>query len=145
MAMAAVAADENTSIFLTGLRNAHALETEAVQIIERQLDRLTSYPEMKQRIHMHLEETRNQQRRLEEILSSHGDSPSTFKEAALGFMGNVAALAHPNIRVITVAPHEAEFWDSPGTVISYVKMAAAAISNTRPEVGENRKVSMESM
>ena len=51
----------------------------------------------------------------------------------------------PNIRVITVAPHEAEFWDSPGTVISYVKMAAAAISNTRPEVGENRKVSMESM
>ena len=94
MAMAAVAADENTSIFLTGLRNAHALETEAVQIIERQLDRLTSYPEMKQRIHMHLEETRNQQRRLEEILSSHGDSPSTFKEAALGFMGNVAALAH---------------------------------------------------
>ena len=94
MAMAAVAADENTTIFLTGLRNAHALETEAVQIIERQLDRLSGYPEMMQRLRMHLEETRSQQRRLEDILSSHDDSPSAFKEAALGFMGNVAALAH---------------------------------------------------
>jgi general stress protein 26 len=48
----------------------------------------------------------------------------------------------PNIRVLTFTPDDAEFWDSPGTVISYVKMAAAAVSNTRPEVGENRKVSM---
>ena len=48
----------------------------------------------------------------------------------------------PNIRVITVQPHEAEFWDSPGTIISYVKMAAAAVSNTRPAVGEHQKVPM---
>jgi general stress protein 26 len=48
----------------------------------------------------------------------------------------------PNIRVLTVAPDDAEFWDSPGTVISYVKMAAAAVSGTRPEVGDNRKVAL---
>ena len=48
----------------------------------------------------------------------------------------------PNIRVLKVMPDDAEFWDSPGTVISYVKMAAAAVSGTRPEIGENRKVSM---
>ena len=48
----------------------------------------------------------------------------------------------PNIRVLKITPDDAEFWDSPGTVISYVKMAAAAVGNTRPEVGENRKVSM---
>lgn len=48
----------------------------------------------------------------------------------------------PNIRVLKITPDDAEFWDSPGTVISYVKMAAAAVSNTRPEVGENRKVTM---
>jgi len=46
----------------------------------------------------------------------------------------------PNIRVLKVIPDDAEFWDSPGTVISYVKMVAAAVSNTRPNVGENRKV-----
>ena len=48
----------------------------------------------------------------------------------------------PNIRVLKITPDEAEFWDSPGTIISYAKMAVAAVSGTRPEVGENRKVSM---
>jgi general stress protein 26 len=48
----------------------------------------------------------------------------------------------PNIRVLKVTPDDAEYWDSPGTVISYVKMAAAAVTGTRPDIGENRKVSM---
>ncbi len=48
----------------------------------------------------------------------------------------------PNIRVLKITPDDAEFWDSPGTVISYVKMAAAAVSGTRPEIGDNRKVAM---
>ncbi|MEH2481463.1 hypothetical protein V1282_004820 [Nitrobacteraceae bacterium AZCC 2146] len=37
---------------------------------------------------------------------------------------------------------DAEFWDSPGMVISYVKMAAAAITGTRPDIGINRKVAI---
>ena len=48
----------------------------------------------------------------------------------------------PNIRVLKFTPDDAEFWDSPGSVISYVKMAAAAVTGTRPDIGENRKVSM---
>lgn len=48
----------------------------------------------------------------------------------------------PNIRVLKITPDDAEFWDSPGTIISYVKMAAAAVSNTRPDLGDNRKVAM---
>jgi general stress protein 26 len=48
----------------------------------------------------------------------------------------------PNIRILTVTPDDAEFWDSPGSVISYVKMAAAAVSGTRPNLGDNRKVAM---
>lgn len=48
----------------------------------------------------------------------------------------------PNIRVLKVTPDDAEFWDSPGSVISYVKMAAAAVTGSRPDIGENRKVSM---
>jgi general stress protein 26 len=48
----------------------------------------------------------------------------------------------PNIRVLKITPDDAEFWDSPGAVISYVKMAAAAISGSRPEIGNNRKVSL---
>lgn len=48
----------------------------------------------------------------------------------------------PNIRILTVTPNDAEYWESPGTVVSYVKMAAAAVTNTRPALGSNRKVAM---
>jgi general stress protein 26 len=48
----------------------------------------------------------------------------------------------PNIRVLKVTPDDAEFWDSPGAVISYVKMAAAAVTGRRPDIGTNRKVAI---
>jgi general stress protein 26 len=48
----------------------------------------------------------------------------------------------PNIRVLKVTPDEAEFWDSPGGVVSYVKMAVAAVTGTRPDLGDNRKVAI---
>ena len=48
----------------------------------------------------------------------------------------------PNIRVLKITPEDAEFWDSPGTLTSYVKMAAAAITGARPDLGDNRKVAM---
>ena len=47
----------------------------------------------------------------------------------------------PNIRVLNITPDDAEFWDSPGAIITYVKMAAAAASGTRPDMSkDNRKV-----
>lgn len=48
----------------------------------------------------------------------------------------------PNIRVLKVRPEEAEFWDSPGKLVAYTKLAAAAVTGTRPEIGGNRKVAM---
>jgi general stress protein 26 len=48
----------------------------------------------------------------------------------------------PNIRLLKIMPEDAEFWDSPGKVISYVKMAAAAATGSRPDLGDNRRVTM---
>ncbi|MGQ3215850.1 MAG: pyridoxamine 5'-phosphate oxidase family protein [Shinella sp.] len=48
----------------------------------------------------------------------------------------------PSIRVLKVTPQFAEYWDSPGTIISYIKMAAAAVSSARPDMGDNAKVTM---
>jgi len=45
----------------------------------------------------------------------------------------------PNIRALKITPDDAEFWDSPGTIISYVEMAAAAVAGTRPD-WENRNL-----
>jgi general stress protein 26 len=49
----------------------------------------------------------------------------------------------PSIRVLKVAPTEAFYWDSPGTVRAYIKMAAAAVSNSRPAMGEHGHVDMQ--
>lgn len=48
----------------------------------------------------------------------------------------------PRIRVLRVTPEKAEFWDNPGTIATYVSMVAAAVTGSKPTVGENRKVSM---
>ena len=50
----------------------------------------------------------------------------------------------PSIRVLEVTPVDAQYWDSPGTLRSYIRMAAAAVSDSRPALGENAKVDMES-
>jgi general stress protein 26 len=48
----------------------------------------------------------------------------------------------PNIRILKVTPHDAEYWDNPGKVVSTVKMAVAAVTGERPDLGTNRKVAM---
>ena len=48
----------------------------------------------------------------------------------------------PNIRLLTVTPDDAEFWDGPGKIIGTIKMIAATATRSRPNYGENRKVAM---
>ena len=36
----------------------------------------------------------------------------------------------------------ASCWDAPGAAVAYLKMAAAALTGSRPSMGENRKVAM---
>jgi len=87
-------------IYATGLRNQHAVENQAVELLSRQIERLENYPEMEARMRQHIEESRVQARRIEELLSSLGTSHSSLKDTALSLAGNMAALMH------TVAPDE---------------------------------------
>jgi ferritin-like metal-binding protein YciE len=88
------ASDEVRSIFITGVKNAHALEKEAIQILERQLERLKNYPEMETLIRHHLEESRQHEQRIDEVLDGLGEDRSLLKDLATQFMGNMAAIAH---------------------------------------------------
>jgi general stress protein 26 len=47
---------------------------------------------------------------------------------------------NPDIRLITVQPEEAEFWDSPGRWISNLKVAFALATGAHLEPGEHRRV-----
>lgn len=49
----------------------------------------------------------------------------------------------PANRVLKVTPSEAEYWDSPGKVRAYIRMAAAAVSSARPAMGDHESVRME--
>lgn len=81
-------------LYMQGLRNAHALETQAIEIMQRQVDRLEHYPEMKAGLQRHIQESEGQQQRVEQILSRHGTSHSSLKEAVTGLAGNLAAITH---------------------------------------------------
>ena len=81
-------------IFITGAVNAHALEKEALQIMQRQLERLERYPEMSELLRMHIRETEGQIRRIDEILHAHGEDRSLLKDTVTQIMGNMAAVAH---------------------------------------------------
>jgi ferritin-like metal-binding protein YciE len=81
-------------LFLTGLRNAHALEQQALAMMKPQINRLEHYPEVLTRLQSHERETEGQIRRLDAIFESLGESPSALKGAATSLMGSLGALGH---------------------------------------------------
>ncbi|NKE48303.1 ferritin-like domain-containing protein [Roseomonas frigidaquae] len=87
-------------IYVSGLVNARALETQAIQLLSRQVERLENYPEVEAQLRRHIQESEVQRDRLDELLSSLGTSHSAFKDMVTGFMGNMAAAGH------VVAPDE---------------------------------------
>lgn len=97
---AGLSSEVSQDIYATGLVNAHALEKQATQLINRQLERLDSYPEIAAAIRQHLTETENQIDRLQGLMDDVGTSSSAFKDLATSLVGNVAAVAH------TVMPDE---------------------------------------
>jgi ferritin-like metal-binding protein YciE len=95
MGMADLTGSESIrNIFVTGLENAHALEKEALQLMQRQVERFENYPEMSDLLRTHIVETEGQVRRLDEILHTFGADRSLLKDMATQFMANIAAVAH---------------------------------------------------
>jgi len=83
-----------TSILATGLRNAHAMESQALELMQRQAGRVGHYPEVQAQIHQHLAETERQLQRLEQCLDALGEDPSAVKDAALSGLGNILAISN---------------------------------------------------
>jgi len=92
--MASHSQDAIQSVFITGLKNVHGVEHQALALIDRQLDHLANYPEVEAVLRSHRAETEQQIQRVEEILDGLGEQRSLLKDAALTLSGNLAALAH---------------------------------------------------
>lgn len=62
------------------LRDAHAMEEQAEQMLKAQAGRIQNYPELKARIEQHIGETQSQRGRIERCLESRGTSTSSVKD-----------------------------------------------------------------
>jgi ferritin-like metal-binding protein YciE len=87
-------------LFITGLKNAHAMENQALSIMKPQASRIESYPEVEAQLDKHIAETEVQIQRLEGILDQLGEDKSSLKDLALSVAGTFAAVGH------TIAPDE---------------------------------------
>lgn len=86
--------DTTRELFFTGLRNAHAMENEALSIMRPQLKRIENYPAVAQRLEQHIRETEGQIERLATILDRYGQDNSALKDTASSMMGTMAAASH---------------------------------------------------
>lgn len=81
-------------VFLDGLRNAHAMEKQALSIMQPQLNRLEHYPQVSAMLDRHIRETEGQIQRLDQILDTMGESSSGLKDTMLSLSGSMAAMTH---------------------------------------------------
>ncbi|HEV7434045.1 MAG TPA: ferritin-like domain-containing protein [Pseudorhizobium sp.] len=81
-------------VFVSGLKNAHAMENQALSIMKPQVSRIEHYPEVARRLEEHIRETEAQMTRIEEILRQLDESHSSMKDMALSFTGSMAAMGH---------------------------------------------------
>ena len=77
-------------VYLTGLRNQHAVETQAIGTIKNELGRMEPYPEL----HAEMQRSTTQAARLDDLLAKHGTSKSVAKEAVTGTVATVAGFIH---------------------------------------------------
>ena len=81
-------------IYLTGLRNQHAVETQAIGTIQNELPRMKAYPELHAKMEEDKKRSTTQAARLDDLLARHGTSKSLAKEAVTGTVATVAGFAH---------------------------------------------------
>ena len=85
--------EEAREYFLVGLKNAHATVRQGRTLVAAQVERLESYPQLEQKLKLHLREKDAQLQRLEELLRNYGESPSVVKDAAMTIAAGAAGIA----------------------------------------------------
>jgi ferritin-like metal-binding protein YciE len=75
----------------------HAMENQAIELLERQIGRLENYPEMADRMRQHLEESKQQAARIESLLVDLNTSHSTLKDIVTSLMVLVSQARDKNL------------------------------------------------
>lgn len=81
-------------VYVTGLKNAHAMEHQALALMDRQIERARNFTEVAEQLAAHRTETEVQIQRLDALLEQMDADSSGLKDAALSMGGSMAALGH---------------------------------------------------
>lgn len=90
----AISQDTARSAFIMGLKNSHAAAREGRTMVEAQTKRLENYPDIRERLELHLREKDDQLQRLESILDGMGESRSALKDKAMSIMAGLGNMAN---------------------------------------------------
>ncbi len=115
------------------LRDAYAMENQAIEILEKQASRLEHYPELRAKVRSHLEETHRHAERVERCLHQLGTDTSGVKTALGKMIGTAQQLsglfASDEVLKSGIADYAFEHYE----IASYKTLIAAAA-----EAGENQ-------
>lgn len=115
-------------LFITGLRDAHAMESQAKSVIDAQLGRLDDYPEITQMLRQHRTETEGQMQRLDQILDSLGESASGLKDTAMSAMGAMHAMGNALAADEVLKNHMADYMFEHFEIAAYTSLITMAQS-----------------
>jgi ferritin-like metal-binding protein YciE len=139
------------SIYVTALRNTHAMEQQGLQQMETQVSRLERYPDYAALLQRHIGTTRQQLARLEQALQSAGEGISSIKETVTSVAGTVGATVHGMFQDETLKNLYAGYayqYEQIGAYRSLITIAEAAgetahISAFRQSVQEEEQAAQE--
>lgn len=76
-------------LLMQWLRDAHAMEKQAVESIENQISRLENYPQMQSWARDHVEASQRQREMIRGCIERRGGDVSKLKDVAMTIMGNI--------------------------------------------------------
>lgn len=108
------------------LRDAHAMEEQAEQMLSALASRIENYPDLKSQVERHLDETRQQAKRVRACIERRDGSTSTLKDTAGKIMATMQGMsgvfAGDEIMKGTLASYTFEHME----IVSYRVLAEAA-------------------
>ena len=127
---------ESRERLLDWLRDAHAMEKQASQMLSTMESRIEHYPDLRRRIAQHIKETETQATRLEDCIKTLGGSTSSVKDATGTIMGLIhtlpSALSGDEVMKGALAGYTFEHFE----IASYRILIAAATTLGETTVAE---------
>ncbi len=113
-------------ILIEWLRDAHAMESNLIQMLDQQIGHLEDHPQLEERLVSHKEESRRHASRLEECLARLGADTSSLKEGIAKVSGMIsplpAAMSSDTPVKVVLANYASEHFE----IASYRSLEAAA-------------------